>query len=260
METFAPHKKVKGPILPKFVLGLSITSGAKIMYAVLCDYASYYKSDHCYPSHAKLAEKLSCSVSSVKNYLAELVGAKLISVQRKHNSSSRYYMLWPAALDTAEAGNHEPKTAPGQPEVDYAQPKSGYINNLTKQQNQETPPLPPVPVPRSVPPASRPVRGGGAFSHDFEKLCAAYPKKEALAFARTVYQKLWRNGLLPSLDVLLASIEKFKATESWQQENGRFYICWKLLQLYRGQSLRVRGPNSITTLSAVFYAFSLEAD
>jgi len=66
------------------------------------------------------------------------------------------------------------------------------------------------------------VRGGGAFFHDFEKLCAAYPKKEALSFAQSVYRKLWRNGLLPSLEVLLASIKKFKGTERWQRENGRF--------------------------------------
>jgi len=130
METFAPHGKIKGPILPKFVLGLDITSGAKIMYAVLCGYASNYKSDHCYPSHATLAKWLSCSVSSVKNYLGELVGAKLISVQHRQDGSSKYYyMLRPAALDKAEAVNHKLETAP-QPKVVYAQPKSGYINNL----------------------------------------------------------------------------------------------------------------------------------
>jgi len=66
------------------------------------------------------------------------------------------------------------------------------------------------------------VRGGGDIFHDFEKLCASYPKKEALSFAQRVYQKLWRKGLLPSPDTLLAAIEKFKATESWQRENGRF--------------------------------------
>ena len=205
------------------------------MYAVLCDYAAYYKSDHCYPTHATLAERLSCSVSSVKNYLAELVGAKLITIQRKHNSSSRYYMLRPAALDKAETVNHTPETAPEQPKVAYAQPKSGYINNLTNQE-KEIPPLPPIAVSRSVPPASRPVRDGGAFFHDFEKVCAAYPKKEALGLARSAWQWVRRSGLLPSLDVLLAAIEKFKATQKWQRENGRFIpqlsiwlrgLCWQ---------------------------------
>jgi len=80
------------------------------------------------------------------------------------------------------------------------------------------------------------VRDGGAFFHDFEKLCAAYPKKEALGLARSAWQWVRRSGLLPSLDVLLAAVEKFKATKKWQRENGRFIpqlsnwlrgLCWQ---------------------------------
>jgi len=58
METFAPRGKIKGPILPKFVLDLSIASGAKIMYALLCDHAS--TKDYCWPSQKKLAERVEC--------------------------------------------------------------------------------------------------------------------------------------------------------------------------------------------------------
>ena len=71
METFAPKGNIYGPILPQFVLQMSITFGAKTMYAILCDYAA--DKDHCWPSQATLAKRLSCSISSVKNYLAELV-------------------------------------------------------------------------------------------------------------------------------------------------------------------------------------------
>jgi len=58
--------------------------------------------------------------------------------------------------------------------------------------------------------------------HDFEKIWAAYPNKKGEEFARYAYRKLHQNGLLPTENVLLASIARFTATESWQRENGRF--------------------------------------
>ena len=91
METFAPKGNIRGPILPQFVLQMSITFGAKTMYAILCDYAA--DKDHCWPSQTTLAKRLSCSISSVKNYLAELVREKLISIKREQYRSSVYY-LW----------------------------------------------------------------------------------------------------------------------------------------------------------------------
>ena len=81
MQTFAPRGKIHGPILPQFVLETSISFGAKVMYALLCNYAS--DNDRCWPSQATLATRLSCSVSSVKKYLAELVGINLIQVRRE---------------------------------------------------------------------------------------------------------------------------------------------------------------------------------
>ena len=44
METFAPKGKIFGPILPQFILEKRITLGAKVMYALLCNYA--YEKDH----------------------------------------------------------------------------------------------------------------------------------------------------------------------------------------------------------------------
>lgn len=40
MQTFTPRGKIHGPILPQFVLETSLSFGAKIMYALLCNYAS----------------------------------------------------------------------------------------------------------------------------------------------------------------------------------------------------------------------------
>ena len=219
MKTFVPSRdNIHGAIIPEFILNTKITAGAKIMYAMLCDYSSYYKSDHCYPSHSALAKRLSCSVSSVKNYLSELVALKLISARRRQNSSSIYYMILPEALNGKES-----KTISEQTITDYAQPKVGYINTYNKQKaNTSPPPLPPNPVSRSLPPASGPVGGGDFSAQDFEELCAAYPKKDAFGLARHACNQLRKLGLLPPLPVLLAAIERFSRRESWQRENGRY--------------------------------------
>ena len=42
MKTFAPKGKIFGPILPQFVLDMPLSLGAKVMYALLCNYASDY--------------------------------------------------------------------------------------------------------------------------------------------------------------------------------------------------------------------------
>lgn len=107
------------------------------MYAILCDYAA--DKDHCWPSQTTLAKRLSCSISSVKNYLAELVREKLISIRREQYRSSVYYLLLPEKLNEKQ----ETKAAHTQSENDCHEPKSGYLTTLNKQRKEKTPPFPP---------------------------------------------------------------------------------------------------------------------
>lgn len=155
METFAPKGKVFGPILPQFVLEKPLTFGAKVMYALLCNYCS--EKDHCWPSQATLAARLSCSVGSVKNYLTELVKAKLIEVRREQYRSSIYYMILPGELKGKET-----KVVCQQPASACPEPKSGYINTLSKQSKEENPPLPPTEpeTPKVSPALEAPAAGG----------------------------------------------------------------------------------------------------
>jgi len=228
MQTFAPRGKIHGPILPQFVLETSISFGAKVMYALLCNYAS--DNDHCWPSQATLAARLSCSVSSVKKYLAELVGIKLIEVRREQYRSSVYYMMQPEALsasrqETAASVRHEAKPTCQQPDIAGPQPKTGYINTLNKQEERNTPPLPPVrPSLPKVTPLPQPsvVGGGGVSVSDFEKAWELYPKKEAKGLARVAWLRLQREEQLPPLARIEASIRHFMASENWQREQGRF--------------------------------------
>ena len=210
METFVPRGNIYGPILPQFVLEKSITLGAKVMYSLLCNYAS--ERDHCWPSQATLAIRLSCSVSSVKKYLGELIKEHLIEVRHEKCRSSVYYMLRPVALSGR------------QPKITSAQPKNGYINTLNKESKNTNPPLPPKSAaPKQAASASTPAAGGvSSFSQDFERLWALYPKKEAKGFALNAWQLLRNKGELPAFADLQRSIEQFLGTESWQREQGRF--------------------------------------
>ena len=222
METFAPKGNIYGPILPQFVLQMSITFGAKTMYAILCDYAA--DKDHCWPSQATLAKRLSCSISSVKNYIAELVREKLISIKREQYRSSVYYLLRPEELTKKQ----ETHFADKQSEAGCHETKSGYLNNLSKQRKEEnSPPSPHASGETTVSAVHRmtgtPAAGSVSSSlQDFESTWAMYPKKEAKGFARLAWLQLLRSGELPPLAELHAAIRRFASSESWQREQGRF--------------------------------------
>lgn len=222
MDTFAPKGNIHGPILPQFILQMPITFGAKTMYAILCDYAA--DKDHCWPSQATLAKRLSCSISSVKNYLAELVREKLIFIRREKYRSSVYYLLLPDEM------NKKQKTTftSSQSESGRHEAKSGYLTNLSKQRKEEnSPPSPHASGETTVSAVHRmtgtPTAGSVSSSlQDFESTWALYPKKEAKGFARLAWLKLLRSRQLPPLAELHAAIRRFMASESWQREQGRF--------------------------------------
>ena len=191
------------------------------MYAILCDYAA--AKDHCWPSQATLAKRLSCSISSVKNYLAELVREKLIFIRREQYRSSVYYLLRPEEMVKTQETNFANK----QSESGCNEATSGYLTTLNKQRKEENSPSSPhapgetasVPVRRT---SNAPAAGGVSALPDFENIWAMYPKKEAKGFARMAWLKLSRSGQLPSLPELHAAIRRFAASEGWQCEQGRF--------------------------------------
>lgn len=219
METFAPKGKIFGPILPQFILEKRITLGAKVMYALLCNYAS--EKDHCWPSHATLASRLSCSISSVKNYLAELVRENLITIRKEHYRSSVYYLIRPEHNNNADESNSEKSERV----FTCNKSSSGYINNFNKQNQEKNTPLPPKTTKKTPQPTdlSAPSAGCGISSEqDFENVWNLYPKKEAKGFARLAWFRLARCGQLPPVSELHAALQHCMAQESWHREQGRF--------------------------------------
>lgn len=231
-DTFRPRGNISGPILPRYALTLKISLGAKMLYSLLCDYAG--DKDHCWPSQTTLAGLLGCSVSSIKTYLRELAGQRLIAVELRECRSSTYYLLKPPFL-SARAG---------QPNSDGGEANSGYITNCRKKETNY-PPTPTPPTAKEPPSTRQPRRGVGDFfsaNLDFEKLCQAYPRKEAKELARAVWHRLWRHGQLPGLDVLIAALDKFKASAMWLKEHGRFVP--QLVNWLRGQRWLDELPSS----------------
>ena len=269
METFIPRGRVSGPILPRFVLERKMSAGARILYALLCEYAGDH--DRCWPTQKTLAMRLTCGITSVKEYIRELIRERLVAVSRQErgcvyillnprqggagNSCFRargesvqpHVAGSPSSANFRSAGDSS-RRARIQPDSGY-ESDSGYVtrsesgsrqnrNNIyNKNIYNTTPPFPPAGVESSQIQSSkathhsllnsRPSRGGGGgdFSRAnsaFETLYAAYPRKEAKELARAAWHRLWRRGVLPALDVLLQTLGRFKESQSWQRERGRF--------------------------------------
>lgn len=268
METFIPRGRLHGPILPRFVLERKMSAGSRILYALLCEYAGEH--DRCWPTQKTLAERLSCGITSIKQYIRELMRERLVAVSRQERGC--VYILLnprqggagnscfrargesvvsplvadsPSSANFRSAGDSSPQIQPDsgyESDSDYVtRSESGSRQNRNNIYNKNiynsTPPFPPTSraedrnssswVSRQAFPENRPSRGGGGGNFSlaniaFEKLYAAYPRKEAKELARAVWHRLWRRGVLPALDVLLQILGRFRESQGWQREHGRF--------------------------------------
>ena len=230
-ETFRPRGNISGPILPRYALTLQISLGAKMLYSLLCDYAG--DKDHCWPSQTTLARLLGCSVSSIKTYLRELAGQRLIAVELRECRSSTYYLLKPPFL-SARAG---------QPNSDGGEANSGYITNCRKKETNY-PPTPTPPTAKEPPSTRQPRRGVGDFfsaNNAFESIWNAYPRKEAKELARAVWHRLWRQGAI-RIEALMESLRRFCRSDGWNREHGRYVP--QLVNWLRGQRWLDELPSS----------------
>lgn len=233
MDTFVPKGNISGPILPEFILNMPIPAGAKFLYALLCKYS--FTKGYCWYSHSSLAEKLGCSVNSVKNYCRALADAGLLAIKKENYRSSIFYLVKPSAdlLNAANEENGKYQTSFKCPsevsnfdgnlsKVEENPSNFGYLKDL-KKEIKENPPLNQLQenAKNRVPNESQ--KGCVDFSFaDFEKVFEAYPRKESRGTARTAWRSMLSAGLLPPVSVILEAIERFKAGANWQRENGRF--------------------------------------
>lgn len=86
----------------------------------------------------------------------------------------------------------------------------------------------------------------------FERLYAAYPRKEAKESARAVWHQLWRRGALPGIELLLSALERFRASTAWNREHGRFVP--HLANWIRGRRWEDEADVSLASSSGVHVA------
>ena len=79
--------------VPNYILRSSeLTVGAKMVYSMLLSYA--WHNDSCYPGQEKLAKHIGVSDRSVRTYLKELEGKKLLSIVQKGLGKTNEYTLY----------------------------------------------------------------------------------------------------------------------------------------------------------------------
>ncbi len=294
--TYVAQDFIAGIISPAFLEKRKLSRGAKHLYGVLCAFAG--TNDHCWPSHKTLAERMSCSVSSVKTYLAQLVTEKLVRITKDPTRTIRscvYYMLMPSEFAQSQprapkhASNDSARKAPqnrtraqsqtmsakggvatvrvqtGSKHVSSGQnlsgqnmtgvqSESGY--NLNLSEFKKRPPI--APRQGGSAQSSSELQSlalaqaqgvGGCFSScaqgehareeqadtqkakeaskldgqsDFEAFYAMYPKKVGKYEAQKVWNRLHKQGRLPSADVLRHAVAQASDSRQWQKEEGRY--------------------------------------
>jgi len=69
----------------------ALSPGAKVVYALLLSFA--WREDHCWPGQRRLAEAAAASERSVRNWLAELRDAKVLTIERRGLTQTNVYWL-----------------------------------------------------------------------------------------------------------------------------------------------------------------------
>ena len=73
-----------------------------------------------------------------------------------------------------------------------------------------------------IPPRGKPARVKEPYSAEFLLWWAKYPNKSGKDAAWNAWQNKKRAKRLPSVDELIAAVERFRNTEKWQEDGGRF--------------------------------------
>ncbi len=240
-ESVSPIGLVHGAIQPEWIVKYPVSLGARQTYSVLCDMAR--DKDHCWPSHKTLAAKVGRSVTSIKRYLRQLVGAGLIKIESWAKRSCKYVILFVSELRDAAARREQKisnkastraqaeratRSASACPAASALPAQSPHVK-ASSQARPAASPAPSVPAPAPAAPAASTAPAVSSVSAapslaDFDAFWAAYPveKQVRRAAAIKVWRKLMRSGELPELSVLLTALEGFKASDSWEKEEGRW--------------------------------------
>ena len=233
----------------------AVSTGQVLLYLLL--FRSACQSGVCRSSQFSLARACKCSVRTIQHYLRGLAALQYIEITQQEDGRNVYRLL----LSQRVQSFIDREDVAGMPDVSGPEPAQYGAKNFRipgeefspiykKEKKYTIPPTPHSPEQRSARASSctasktsshavpaLPQQGGWgdsfqgkvrkghsfqAANEQFERFYKAYPRKEAKEPARAAWHRLWRHGLLPALDVLMAALEKFRTSAMWLKENGRF--------------------------------------
>ena len=227
-----------------------VSTGASYVYILI--FTTCGEKDHCWLSQTTMALRSKSSVRTIQNHLNELVKTEYISIRKDEHGRNIYTLLLSdrllALLRKLGIPTHDSRITAEEPHENF----SHDIRVNKKQDITPLSPLPsPAAIsplqtsrrtgfPSSAPTTQR-VQGRGDFSslsrtnatphaprvlhrpavsHEFEQLWAAWPQTATWAMphnrqlALRVYRRMERAGQLPPIEVLLATVELYKRTDS----------------------------------------------
>ncbi len=252
MQIFIPQKDARGCIIPNFIFyHKDLSNGAKMLFTLLCSYAR--DKNFCYPAKSTLADKLNCSINTLKSWLGQLISLNFVKIEQTEKGD-RFYLYSPVEVENIKKFN------PLSSKIDNELSKiDSEVNNNNF--NNKINPLYPPKEENSFE-EDKKYGVGDKINHDFEKLWEIYPKKEAKESARKAWLALSCKNTLPSFEVIKHSITTFYNTNSWQREQGRFIpqlvnflknMRWKDIDFPKNTN---NSKVNIQNLQAPIYEFS----
>lgn len=224
MTIFDPRKnvlRIDEKFFPAFALcGSRLSPGTRYLYSWL--YWLKSARPHWKIFLSDLALFTGCTARTVQTYLKSLEEQNFIRLHSGqegikydlliHDAMKRMEMIFERVARRVSSPAHEAKNFQETHEK-FSPPLIKDIKEL-KRVNSPLSPLPRGRASGAV--GSSPQRhvGSGGILSDFEKLWEAWPVKKSRAAAQGLFLRLFRKGVLPSLDMMLSKIRELKERDA----------------------------------------------
>lgn len=206
-------------IIDEWLLDLDISDRAVRLYAVLARYADS-KTHKAYPSRGTLAERLHCSKASVDRAAQELVDAKAMTKQQRHNSSVIYTLQVSSPLHRGVVTGDEGGSAPVM---------TGVLTGDDLTRTTELEPTEQKPLNSAI-----------------EQFWAIYPRKTAKGRVADALGKALRKA---SLEDILAGAERYRDDPNREDAFTQYPATWLNAEGWEDDPLPLRVTAGVRKLT-----------
>ncbi|CAG37909.1 helix-turn-helix domain-containing protein [Desulfotalea psychrophila] len=199
---------------------LRITQDVQLIYSSL--HWLSVKTGYAWPSQGFLANEIGRSLRTVKSHIAKLKSLGLITVKQRNNGQTALYY----PLPLSEVAEHLPGCSQSQADEINGQGKEtiSQKGNKCTTTRHDSAHLHNIEISTStIPPKSPP---GEEAEMSFLKLWKVWPIQQAKKSARRIFMRLYRRGIIPSVEHLLKIVQNLK-------QYDRAWMNGKVAQLHR---------------------------